>query len=233
MITKSVKILAVDNEQLLLWALERACKGRFLDIKTAATTDLALEEIEQHHFDLFLLDFDLKDPSRLELLQAIDECCPYVPIIIMTTSDTKSCELNDAIRATRKRGAWHLLEKPFSLDKLISFIEVIFQDGGQVKVCLSSLTHNYDQEKRRHLRRPYVQSIHFSFKTVEDGESERVSAKGILTDISDTGSCLLAHEWLHPNQVITIEDDSLQQCGSVTWSTKIEADTYRFGLQFC
>ena len=233
MIKKSVKILAVDDEQLLLWALERACKGRFLDLKTAVSTEQALKEIAQQHFDLFLLDFDLKDPSRLELLEAIDECCPYIPIIIMTTSDTESCELNNAIRATRKRGAWHLLEKPFSLDKLISFIEVIFQDEGNVKVCLNSLTHNYDQEKRRNLRRPHVQAINFSFKTIDDGSSKRVSAKGILTDISETGSCLLAHEWLHPNQVITIDDDSLQQCGSVTWSTKIEDNTYRFGLQFC
>lgn len=233
MITKSVKILAVDDEQLLLWALERACKGRSLDIKTAVSTEQALKDIVQHHFDLFLLDFDLKDPSRRELLEAIDECCPYVPIIIMTTSDTKSCVLNDAIRATRKRGAWHLLEKPFSLDKLISFIEVIFQDEGKVKVCLNSLTHNYDQEKRGQLRRPYVQSVNFSFKTIADGVSERVSSRGILTDISDSGSCLLAHEPLQLDQVITFEDDSLQQCGSVSWRTLIEEGTYRFGLQFC
>lgn len=233
MITTTIKVLAVDNEQLLLWALERAGKGRLLDIKTASTTEQALVEVGQCHYDLFLLDFDLQEPSHRELLQAIDECCPYVPIILMTTSDTESLELNNTIRATRKRGAWHLLEKPFSLDKLTSFIEVIFRDEGTVKGGINSLTHNYDREKRRHLRRPYVQSVNFSFETIVGGVLKRVPSKGILTDISDGGSCLLAHEQLQPDQVITFEDNSLRQCGGVSWSRVIEEETYRYGLQFC
>ena len=179
-----LKILAVDDDKLILWALEKACKGRELDVKTATSVELALEEIGKQHFDLFLIDFNLRDKGHLELLEAIDSCCPYVPIIIMTTTDAESCELNDLIRSTRKMGAWHVLEKPFSLDKMISFIEVIFQDQGNVKVCLNSLTHNYDQEKRQKLRRPYVQVVNFSFKTIVDGVSRRVVSKGILTDIS-------------------------------------------------
>jgi DNA-binding NtrC family response regulator len=232
--TKSLlKILAVDNDELILWALEKACKGRELDVKTSTSVEQALEEIGKHHFDLFLIDFNLRDMDQLELLEAIDSCCPYVPIIIMTTTDAESCELNDLIRSTRKKGAWHVLEKPFSLDKMISFIEVIFQDQGNVKVCLNSLTHNYDQEKRQKLRRPYVQAVNFSFKTIVDGVSTRVMAKGILTDISDSGSCLLAHEQLQPEQVISFEDEDLQHCGLISWRVPIEEETYRFGVQFC
>jgi DNA-binding response OmpR family regulator len=205
-----LKILAVDDDKLILWALEKACKGRELDVKTATSVELALEEIGKQHFDL----------------------CPYVPIIIMTTTDAESCELNDLIRSTRKKGAWHVLEKPFSLDKMISFIEVIFQDQGNVKVCLNSLAHNYDQEKRQKLRRPYVQAVNFSFKTIVDGVSRRVVSKGILTDISDSGSCLLAHEQLQPDQVISFEDEDLKQCGFISWSVPIEEETFRCGLQF-
>jgi len=227
-----LKILAVDDDKLILWALEKACKGRELDVKTATSVELALEEIGKQHFDLFLIDFNLRDKGHLELLEAIDSCCPYVPIIIMTTTDAESCELNDLIRSTRKKGAWHVLEKPFSLDKMISFIEVIFQDQGNVKVCLNSLTHNYDQEKRQKLRRPYVQAVNFSFKTIVDGVSRRVVSKGILTDISDSGSCLLAHEQLQPDQVISFEDEDLKQCGFISWSVPIEEETFRCGLQF-
>jgi DNA-binding NtrC family response regulator len=232
--TKSLlRILAVDNDKLILWALERACKGRELEVKTATSVEQALEEISNHHFDLFLIDFNLRDKGQQELLEAIDLCCPYIPIIIMTTTDAESCELNDLIRATRKKGAWHVLEKPFSLDKMISFIEVIFQDQGNVKVCLNSLTHNYDQEKRQKLRRPYVQVVNFSFQAIIDGVSKRVMSRGILTDISDSGSCLLAHEQLQPEQVISFEDEVLQQCGFVSWSVPIEEETYRCGVQFC
>ena len=228
-----MRILAVDDEQLLLWALERACKGRFLDIRTAVTTEQAIEEIAGCDFDLFLLDFDMKDPSRLKLLKMVDEHCPYVPIIIMTTSDTKSCELNDLIRETRKNGAWHLLEKPFSLDRMISFIEVIFHDHDNVKVSLKSLTHNYEHEKRHTFRRPHVQPVSFSYETTKNGVSTRVSARGILTDISRTGSGMLAYEPLRPDQVISFEDEALQRCGAVSWSVMIEENTYRCGVQFC
>ncbi len=55
-----LKILAVDNRQLLLWALERAFRSRALDICTASTVDQALTEIDLHYYDLFIIDFDPK-----------------------------------------------------------------------------------------------------------------------------------------------------------------------------
>ena len=68
-----LKILAVDKEQLLLCALERACKGRTFDIKTAATPEQAYAEIALHHIDLFLLELDMHDEKSLELLKTVDE----------------------------------------------------------------------------------------------------------------------------------------------------------------
>ena len=233
MTKKPIKVLAVDDEQLLLWALERACKGRLLDINTATTSQQALVKIQQCSYDLFLLDFNLKDPSRLELLQTIDKHYPSVPIIIMTTSDPNSCELNDAIKAVRKRGAWHLLEKPFSLERMTSLIKTIFPDNDKAKTFLDSLASNYDHEKRHQPRQPHVQPVNFSFKSIVDGVSKRIFSKGILTDISENGSCLLAHEHLQPDQVIRFEDASMNLRGSVAWSVIIEEQTYRCGLRFC
>ena len=228
-----LKILAIDDEHLLLRALERAGKGRSLEIKTAATTRHALDEIERCEFDLFMLDFDIHDQDRQDLLQTIDECRPFVPIIIMTTSDRKSSELNEIIRSRRKQGAWHLLEKPFSLDRMISFIDVIFQNQGSVKSCPNSLSVSYDQEKRYEFRRPHVQPVHFSFKSMVDGELKRIAANGILTDISDCGSGILAHNQMYPEQVISFEDEFMKQNGIVAWSVMIDNETCRFGVQFC
>ena len=130
-----VKILAVDNEQLLLFALKRAFKGRSIDIYTANESEQAMKEIENNHFDLFLVDFDLLDQRSLELLKVIDENCPYIPVIVMTRSAMSSVELNDVIRTIRKNGAWHLLEKPFSLDKMLGIVSVIFEDQGGPRVA--------------------------------------------------------------------------------------------------
>jgi DNA-binding NtrC family response regulator len=228
-----LKILAIDDEQLLLLALQRAGRGRALDIKTATTIQQALTEIEHCHYDLFLLDFDLNDPGRLALLAAIDERCPYVPIIFMTTVDKKSPELNESIRAVRKRGAWHLLEKPFSLDKMVNFIGMIFQDRNDMAIRPQIPAHNYDQEKRSQNRRPHVQPVSFSFKSIIEGVSSRVSAMGILTDISDSGTGILANAQVKPEQVVSFEDNFIRQNGIVAWSVMINKETCRFGVQFC
>jgi DNA-binding response OmpR family regulator len=228
-----LKILAIDDEHLLLRALERAGKGRSLEINTAATTGQALEEIERCDFDLFMLDFDIDDQDRQDLLQTIDERCPFIPIIIMTTSDRKSADLNEAIRSRRKQGSWHLLEKPFSLDRLISYVDVIFQNQGNVKYCPNSLSVSYDQEKRYEFRRPHVQPVNFSFKSKIDGADKRISTNGILTDISECGSGILAHQQVHPEQVISFEDEFIKQNGIVAWSVMLDNETCRFGVQFC
>jgi DNA-binding response OmpR family regulator len=228
-----LKILAVDSEQLLLCALERGCKGKSFGITTASTTEQALESIEHSHFDLFLLELDLQYRESLQLLKTIDARCPYVPIIVMSASLMSTGEIGDVIRTVRKHGAWHLLEKPFSLDKMLSFVKDIFQEHDHIIHGMNSLTHNYDQENRDQFRRPYVQPIYFSFKTVVEGASKRIPTKGILTDISEYGSGILAHQQLHPAQVVSFEDGFVTESGIVAWSVMIEKETCRFGVQFC
>ena len=151
----------------------------------------------------------------------------------MTTADMKSTELNDAIRSIRKQGAWHLLEKPFSLDRMISFVEIIFRDQGNVKLCLNDLSHNFDSEKRNNFRRPLVKSVAFTYDSIVDGEQQKNFASGILTDISDCGLGLLTHSALSPDQVISFGDALEKQCGIVAWSSMIEGQTCRSGIRIC
>ena len=228
-----LQILAVDKEQLLLCALERACKGRTFEIKTAATPEQAHAEIALRHFDLFLLELDMHDEKSLELLKTVDEFCPYIPIIVMTCSSMSPDELSEIIKAVRKKGSWHLLEKPFSLDKMLGFVADIFHDRENVLNGLKPLTHNYDNEGRDQFRRPYVQPVSFSFKKIINGAITRITAKGTLTDISDGGSGMLAHEPMQPEQVISFEDNFVSRTGIVAWSVMIAEDTCRFGVQFC
>jgi len=151
----------------------------------------------------------------------------------MTTSDAKSCQLNDAIRAVRKQGAWHLLEKPFSLDRMLSFVEVIFQDHGNVKLCMTDLAHNFDNEKRQHHRRPHVLAVSFSLKTIVDGEQQETNSTGILTDISDCGIGLLSHSPLSQDQLVSFGNGLKDQYGVVVWSSMIEDQTCRAGIRLC
>lgn len=231
--TAPLKILAVDDEQLLLWALERVGKGRALNISTAASNEQALAKISCGRFDLFLLDFDLKNSSSQFLLKAIDARCPYVPVIIMTTSDMKSSKLNDAIRAVRKQGAWHLLEKPFRLDQLIDYVTLIFQDRCHVEFYAPELVHNFDSEKRRQLRRPLVLPLNFTFKSIIDGQQQKQLCGGIIIDISDRGAALLSRVPLERDLVINFSDELSIQYGVVVWSCMLETQTCRAGICLC
>lgn len=227
------KILAVDNRQLLLWALERAFKGRALNLSTASTTEQALTEIDLHCYDLFILDFDPSDRKQQELLAKIDASCPFVPIIFMTACDTHSSEFNSTIKDLRKQGEWHLLEKPFILDKLFSFIEAIFLDKNHLSHGLKSFEHNYDSEKRQQIRHPHVQPVTFTYKYVADGKEIIANETGIVTDLNDCGVGLLTHTMLKHEQVISFGETLDKQFGIVSWCNMIEPETCRAGVRLC
>jgi len=228
-----LKILAIDDEQLLLWALERALKGRELQVNTASTVEQALNQIEHAHYDLFLLDFDMKDKNSHSLLRKIDELCPYVPVIIMTTSDAKSTELNEAIRSVRKQGAWHLLEKPFRLDRLTSCVDLIFNEQNAIKYSLTELASNYGNEKRQYVRRPHVLPVDLRIKHIIDGETREVVTRSILTDISECGVGLLSNSPLEKDQLIGFGGELREQFGIVAWCHMIEEKTCRAGIRLC
>jgi CheY-like chemotaxis protein len=228
-----LKILAVDSEKLLLWALKRAGKSRELDVETASSPEQALAEIARCHFDLFLVAIDLRDHGSLDLLRHIDEKCPYVPIVIMTTSEVSSCQLNDAIKSVRKHGAWHLLEKPFRLERIVGFIDLIFEDSGRVKCSMHDLAHNYENEKRNFVRRPHVIPVGFTYKSIESGEEIKTFTSGVVTDISDCGIGLLTREPLKEEMVLRFGEAMVSQCGIVAWSTRLDEQTCRAGIRIC
>lgn len=227
------KILAVDNRQLLLWSLKRAFKGRALNLDTASTTEQALVEIDLNSYDLFILDFDLNDRKQQELLAKIDATCPFVPIIFMTACDTHSSDFDRTIKDLRKQGEWHLLEKPFNLDRLFSFIEAIFLDKDHILHGLKYLEHNYDSEKRQQIRQPHVQPVTFTYKYVADGKEIIAKETGIVTDLNDYGVGLITHTMLRHEQVISFGETLDKQFGIVSWCNMIEPETCRAGIRLC
>jgi len=231
--TLSLKVLVMDDEQLLLHALNRACRGRLLDITTATSVEEVLEKIEGCRYDLFLFGLELELPRHLELLKEIDERCPYVPIVIMTIADTDLSGLHDVIRSVRKHGVWHLLEKPFRLESLFGFLDAMIRDKERVNLPEEFLVHDYEQEKRCVARRNHIRSVNFSYNTIAEGAARRITTTGILTDISECGSCILSSEPLRPGLVVSFGDDPLRKTGIVAWSVMVEKGTCRSGVRFC
>ena len=231
--TEPRKILVVDDDMLILLALSRAYRNRLLDITTAADASHALTLIDTTRFDLFIVDLDLHGHSGFELLSIIDNRFPYIPMIITTATDVNSTELTDEIATVRKKGVWHLLEKPFSLDLLNTLIEKCLDQ--QEERMLGNLNHSrgHGEDKRNHRRKAHILPTKLTFETIRNGELVRETVKAILTDISDGGVGLLTNIRLEQSQVVCLEETFGGKCGVVAWSAPVEDQTCRAGIHFC
>lgn len=84
---KDIRILLVDDHDLVLQGLKRIVECSLPEIKvvcTASTGQEALLLIASQGFDLFLLDMELPDMSGLDIIQRIREKNPKARIIANT-----------------------------------------------------------------------------------------------------------------------------------------------------
>jgi two-component system, NtrC family, response regulator HydG len=114
-IERAVRVLVVDDEPVLLKALEallqkKGCLVTALDSPITATQRLAQED-----FDVALLDVKMPDLSGLELLTAVKHRRPEVEVIMMTGHATVETAL-----AAVKAGAYDYLTKPFEDVELVA-----------------------------------------------------------------------------------------------------------------
>jgi two-component system response regulator HydG len=114
-IERAVRVLVVDDEPVLLKALEallqrKGCQVTALDSPITATQRLAQED-----FDVALLDVKMPDLSGLELLTAVKHRRPEVEVIMMTGHATVETAL-----AAVKAGAYDYLTKPFEDVELVA-----------------------------------------------------------------------------------------------------------------
>jgi CheY-like chemotaxis protein len=111
--TEREKVLVVDDDMLLCWALEKQISLLNRSTHSVVTGAEALSELRSHSYDLAFLDIHLPDSDGIELLPEIRRVSPKTKIIIM------SC---DASEGNRQRafagGALQFLEKPFNLSDI-------------------------------------------------------------------------------------------------------------------
>jgi DNA-binding NtrC family response regulator len=110
-------ILIVEDDtglrQMLTWELEELG----YEVSAAGCCADARALIEQGHFDLALLDYQLPDGIGLELVAALLARRPATRIIV-----TSGCDAKDIAPRVRASGAWRFCTKPTSpkrLDQLL------------------------------------------------------------------------------------------------------------------
>jgi len=114
---KKAKILIVDDEEKILQTMKGSLEDEDYEVLTAKDGQEAMERVRVGNPDLIFLDIWLPGMDGMETLKAIKEYDSNLDVAVMTGHGT----INTAIQAI-KLGASDFLEKPLSLDSVLSVI---------------------------------------------------------------------------------------------------------------
>jgi two-component system nitrogen regulation response regulator NtrX len=107
-------ILIVDDEPSIVQSLKGLLVDEGFEVMTAPNGYEALKIIESESPDLVLLDIWMPGIDGIETLKEIKANNPFIQVIIITGHGN----VETAVKAT-KLGAFDLIEKPLSIDKVI------------------------------------------------------------------------------------------------------------------
>ncbi|CAN0622046.1 DNA-binding transcriptional dual regulator NtrC [Burkholderia multivorans] len=110
-------IWIVDDDQSIRWVLEKALARESFATKSFANVRDALGALDHDTPQVLVSDIRMPGGSGLELLQAVHERMPALPVIIMTAFS----DLDSAVAAFQG-GAFEYLAKPFDVDKAVELI---------------------------------------------------------------------------------------------------------------
>jgi CheY-like chemotaxis protein len=217
------RILVVDDDQLVCWALEKEFAGMGLSTHVVENGADALSELRRQPYDIVFLDIHLPDSNGIELLQEIDKISPDAVVIIMSgdASDTNRQRAYDG-------GAVQFLEKPFDLS--------------EVHGILMSTSGKYPQ-RRKHPRR--ICRIPLRISIVNPAPEEALydldNLGATLADVGSGGIRLRTEYPLQVGQSVRaqaasgydplLELLSPQATAEVVWVDPAQ-DSYTAGLKF-
>lgn len=121
-----MKILTVEDEQVLLDSIQEYLKREDYQCDGVTTYREGAERIKSNHYDCILLDISLPDGNGLKLLDKIKEENETMPVIIISAKNS----LDDRISGLNL-GADDYLTKPFHLSELNARIKAVARRTGK------------------------------------------------------------------------------------------------------
>ncbi len=131
-----MKILIVDDEQIVLTSIRRLLKRRGLhNVRICDNGPDAIEQIKTDNFDLVLLDLLMPDVDGLEVLETAKPFSPHTEFMILTAVD----DVGTAVQAIRL-GAYDYLVKPIDNERLLLSIQRAYEHRGLLAGLAGSCT---------------------------------------------------------------------------------------------
>ena len=116
----TIKILVVDNEADITYALENVLENYGFSTNSFNDSMLALNSYKSNYYDLVILDIKIPKMDGFELYNKIKDKDPKVKICFLTASEL----FYEEFRKTRymlgeKLGEEYFIQKPIKIDDLV------------------------------------------------------------------------------------------------------------------
>ena len=107
----------VDDDRSIRWVIEKALSREGIAYNSFSSAQEALDALSGAPPEVLVSDIRMPGRSGLELLQAVKQRYPAVPVIVMTAYS----DLDSAVAAFQG-GAYEYLPKPFDIDQAVELI---------------------------------------------------------------------------------------------------------------
>ncbi len=140
-------ILFVDDEENILRSLVRLFADEDYSIRTAASGAEGLEIVQGNEIAVVVSDQGMPQMRGAEFLERVKEASPDTVRIVLTGY----ADLNAAIEAINKGGAFQYITKPWDDDNLILSVRMAAERYNLVREnrYLTELTHRQNEELKR------------------------------------------------------------------------------------
>ncbi|MGO9008170.1 MAG: response regulator [Beijerinckiaceae bacterium] len=109
------RILVVDDDEVVRWSYLRSLQSLSCNVAAASDGEEALQTMEQHPFDVVLLDMRMPGQDGLSVLRAIKQKWPESEVVIITGYPTV-----DSAKEAVRLGAYDYVAKPVGPQDVIN-----------------------------------------------------------------------------------------------------------------
>ncbi|MGO2847082.1 MAG: response regulator transcription factor [Microbacterium gubbeenense] len=120
-----VRVLVVDDEQMLTDLLSMALRMEGWDVRTAASGFEALDAVKEYSPDALVLDIMMPDLDGMSVLQRLRQQQNMVPVLFLTAKDAVSDRV-----AGLTAGGDDYVTKPFSLEEVVARLRALMRRAG-------------------------------------------------------------------------------------------------------
>ena len=183
------KVLVVDDDNLVCWALRKELSNHRLDASIAGSGKECLSAIRENRYDLVFLDIHLPDANGIDLMKPIREISPEARVVIISGDGN----FQGKERALSE-GAAQYLEKPFDISLVGRIAESILLEFPR---------------RRKHPR--YLCSIPLRLSILapspEEAQFNLDSLNGTINDVGTEGVCVNTEYPLKEGQGVRLRVD--------------------------